>query len=606
MKRILHAVEAWMDDFKIKNKFYILYILCVLVPLIVTDSAVFSVVMKSEREAREHEMANIANAVAYSISNTVNNAAEIGKSIYTSKYINRFLANTYSDPLDYVVSYQDFFKDTLFESGLGMNNMVITMYADNDMIVNGGKVCNMKEIRGTEVYRYFQDNGLNKGLYFQYDDSRAPSVEPQRRMLFFQKLDFYAENNMEKVLLINIDYSAVNRTLEKMNYDTDVFICQGDKIVLSNGRYSSIGKEFQTFDQTGRVGYCQELEFYGMDLDIYVMQPKRQLWTEIRKNLPLIGFLIVVNAILPLLLVRGFNRSFTQRISELSKVFETVGGEHLVPISYVRGKDEIGSLMSNYNRMVARTNELIQIVYKNKIKEQEMLVERQNAELLALHSQINPHFLFNALESIRMRSLLKEENETADMVEKLAIMQRQYVDWGNDSVEIEQELEFVKAYLSLQKYRFGDRLNYNLEIDPECAQIRIPKLTIVTFVENACVHGIESKASPGWIFVRAYKREEQLYIEIEDTGSGIEEQKLYQMQHDMQNADIEMLKNKKSVGMLNACLRLKMYTEDHVCFEIEGEEGVGTWITICIPMEYLSFAEGCVNGPVCKRGKEIC
>ena len=83
MKRILHAVEAWMDDFKIKNKFYILYILCVLVPLIVTDSAVFSVVMKSEREAREHEMANIANAVAYSISNTVNNAAEIGKSILT-------------------------------------------------------------------------------------------------------------------------------------------------------------------------------------------------------------------------------------------------------------------------------------------------------------------------------------------------------------------------------------------------------------------------------------------------------------------------------------------------------------------------------------------
>ena len=200
-------------------------------------------------------------------------------------------------------------------------------------------------------------------------------------------------------------------------------------------------------------------------------------------------------------------------------------------------------MIRTYHRRVKRTNELIQTVYKNKIKEQEILVGRKNAELLALQSQINPHFLFNALESIRMRSLLKKENETADMVEKLAIMQRQYVDWGNDSVEIEQELEFVKAYLSLQKSRFGDRLNY--------------------------------------------KQEEQLCIEIEDTGSGIEEQKLYQMQHDMQNADIEMLKNKKSVGMLNACLRLKMCTEDHVCFEIEGEEGVGTWITICIPMEYL-------------------
>ena len=587
MKRILHAVEVWMDDFKIKNKFYILYILCVLVPLIVTDSAVFSVVMKSEREAREHEMANIANAVAYSISNTVNNAAEIGKSIYTSKYINRFLANTYNDPLDYVVSYQDFFKDTLFESGLGMNNMVITMYADNDTIVNGGKVCNMKEIRGTEVYRYFQDNGLNKGLYFQYDDSRAPSVEPQRRMLFFQRLDFYAENNMEKVLLINIDYSAVNRTLEKMNYDTDVFICQGDKIVLSNGRYSSIGKEFQTFDQMGRVGYCQELEFYGMNLDIYVMQPKRQLWTEIRKNLPLIGFLIVVNAILPLLLVRGFNRSFTQRISELSKVFETVGGEHLVPISYVRGKDEIGSLMRNYNRMVARTNELIQIVYKNKIKEQEMLVERQNAELLALHSQINPHFLFNALESIRMHSILKNENETADMVEKLAVMQRQYVEWGEDSVTIEQEVEFVKAYLALQKYRFGERLSYQIEIDEECRKRKVPKLTLVTFVENACVHGIESKASPGWIFVRVYEQNELICMEIEDTGNGMEEGKRQELLENMRNADIEMLKKKGRVGIVNACLRLKMVSENKVKIDLDGEEGVGTLITIWMPLEYM-------------------
>ena len=543
MKRILHAVEAWMDDFKIKNKFYILYILCVLVPLIVTDSAVFSVVMKSEREAREHEMANIANAVAYSISNTVNNAAEIGKSIYTSKYINRFLANTYSDPLEYVVSY-----------------------------------------RGTEVYRYFQDNGLNKGLYFQYDDSRAPSVEPQRRMLFFQKLDFYAENNMEKVLLINIDYSAVNRTLEKMNYDTDVFICQGDKIVLSNGRYSSIGKEFQTFDQTGRVGYCQELEFYGMDLDIYVMQPKRQLWTEIRKNLPLIGFLIVVNAILPLLLVRGFNRSFTQRISELSKVFETVGGEHLVPISYVRGKDEIGSLMSNYNRMVARTNELIQIVYKNKIKEQEMLVERQNAELLALHSQINPHFLFNALESIRMHSLLKNEYETADMVEKLALMQRQYVEWGNDSVEIRREMEFVRAYLGLQKYRFGERLSYSLEVEEDCLDIKIPKMTVVTFVENACVHGIEAKTAPGWIFVRICQKQKALYLEVEDTGCGMDASQMQELKERMLNASIDMLKDGGRVGIINACLRLKMVFGEQVAFDIEGEQGVGTTVSIRMPL----------------------
>lgn len=153
--------------------------------------------------------------------------------------------------------------------------------------------------------------------------------------------------------------------------------------------------------------------------------------------------------------------------------------------------------MCNYNRMVRRVNSLIQTIYIAKMKEQEMLVARQNAELLALHSQINPHFLFNALESIRMHSILKNEYETAEMVERLALLQRQYLEWGNDFVKIKVEMEFVEAYLDLQKYRFGDRLNYELDIDENCENCRIPKLTVVTFVENACVHGIESKSKPG-------------------------------------------------------------------------------------------------------------
>lgn len=88
-------------------------------------------------------------------------------------------------------------------------------------------------------------------------------------------------------------------------------------------------------------------------------------------------------------------------------MFKSVDSEQLVPMRHEGGKDEIGSMVRSYNRMAARTNELIQTVYKNKLVEQEMLVSRKNAELLALHSQINPHFLFNALESIRMHSILK-------------------------------------------------------------------------------------------------------------------------------------------------------------------------------------------------------
>ena len=250
-------------------------------------------------------------------------------------------------------------------------------------------------------------------------------------------------------------------------------------------------------------------------------------------------------------------------------------------------KDEIGSMIKNYNRMVSRTNELIQTVYKNKLKEQEMLVSQKNAELLALHSQINPHFLFNALESIRMHSLLKRENETADMVEKLAIMQRQYVDWGNDAVTVAKECEFVKAYLALQKYRFGERLNYNIDIEADCMECQVPKLTLVTFVENACVHGIESKAAPGWIFVRIFKKAGFMHIEVEDTGSGIDPDALEKMKSNMKNADIDMLKTGGRVGVINACLRIKMVTESKAVFDVDSEEGCGTTVMIKIPETYL-------------------
>ncbi len=585
ISRIRVALEAYIDNLSIKKKFIQLYIFCVLVPLIITDSVVLYIVGSMEQQRQYHEMANIANAVSYNISALVDNAGEIAKSMYTNKSVNRFLEKKYESSSEYYMAYRDFFQDSTLENVLGMNQITFTMYTDNDTILKGGKVDNMSNLKNTVGYQQWLERGDKEGLFFVYENEGYANVY-KRKVMLLQNLNFFSSDH-EKMLKIEFDYNSMMRMFRKMKYDNEVLICEGDHIVLGNGHFGGAGYDFEQLTVQQKMGYKQTVTIHGARLDIYVMKSSSSVWNKIIRLLSILGLLVVINVILPMGLVVLLNHSFTKRISGLSKVFQSVNGEHLVMMAHENSKDEIGSMIRNYNRMVKRTNELIQTVYKNKIKEQEILVGRKNAELLALQSQINPHFLFNALESIRMRSLLKKENETADMVEKLAIMQRQYVDWGNDSVQIEQELEFVKAYLSLQKYRFGDRLNYNLDIDPECMQIRIPKLTIVTFVENACVHGIESKASPGWIFVRVYKKDGQLWIEIEDTGSGIEEQKLRQLQQDMQNADIEMLKNKKSVGMLNACLRLKMRTENHVSFEIEGEEGAGTWITIRIPMEYL-------------------
>ena len=585
-KGIKSRIENTLDNFTVKRKLLIVYVFCMIVPLVITDSVILGIVLKSEQRARLHEMENIANAVEYNLLSEADSASKYAKSIYISKYLDNFLNRQYESDLEYVAHYQKLFKDTLLNVGASQSNMQIRIYADNDTIVNGAEFKKLDKILTKNWYRYMIENELERGLYFEYDEEDTYVSKSNRKIYFFQKMNYYQDTN--NVLVLEIDYRSMIRMLEGMKYDSVVYICDGDQIVLSNGKEGEASKDFAVLKERKDIGYSERVSIYGKDLEICVLNSTKSVWEKILHQLPMILVLIFANVLLPLFMVYLINHSFTVRIGELSAIFQRVDEEHLEEIADPKGLDEIGSLMRNYNRMARRVNELIQIVYKNRIKEQEMVVAKQNAELLALHSQINPHFLFNALESIRMHSIIKKELETADMVQKLAVMQRQYVEWQEDAISIAREMDFVEAYLGLQKYRFGDRLSYELDMDTGCEQFQIPKLSIVTFVENACVHGIESKGTSGWIFVRIFKENENLCLEIEDTGSGMDEEQAKTLLARMTNANINMLKSKGRVGIVNACLRLKIITNDEVYFELESEEGIGTLIQIQIPCRYLT------------------
>ena len=583
-KKLIVCIENRLDNFTIKKKLIIMYVFCVIVPLVITDSVLLGIVLGTEKRTRQHEMENIANAVRYNLSSEVEGASKLAKGIYTSRYIDDVLNHQYESELEYVSSYQEFFKDTLIGVGASQSNMQIKMYADNATIINGAEFQKIDQILDKDWYRYMQKNELESGLYFEYDGKEKLISKSSRKIIFFQKMNFYKES--KNVLVIELDYRSMVKMFGKMNYDSIVYVCDGNKIVLSNGENSDASTEFADFDNMESVGYSEEINIYGKNLTLYVLTKKSQ-FINIIQHFPYIFVLIFVNVLLPFCMVYLINNSFTVRIHELSEVFDRVDEEHLEQIQNPKGQDEVGNLMRNYNKMAQRVNSLIQIVYKNYIQEQKMIVARQKAELLALHSQINPHFLFNALESIRMHSIIKKEMETADMVQKLAIMQRQYVEWQEDTIEIDREMDFVDAYLGLQKYRFGDRLSYKLEVEEDCKKFQIPKLTIVTFVENACVHGIESKTTAGWIFVRISVDNNNLCLEIEDTGNGMDEEETITLLKRMREANIDMLKMKGRVGIVNACLRLKMLTDDKVHFELDSEKGIGTIIQIRIPCQYV-------------------
>jgi two-component system, sensor histidine kinase YesM len=574
---------------KIKKKLKVLYVYCVLIPLILTDSVILYMVTFAEYRSIQSKMENIASAVQYNLIYDIDTAANTTKKIYMNKYVNQFMDKSYESELDYYLNYQTFMKDSLFDSGIGISDSKVTMYGDNPTIINGGEFWRLETVRTQEWYEYLINTEKDAILFAYYDDSKSPAVEGKRRISFIRKLNFYQRDGCEKVVKLDMDYNTMVRGFVKMNYEAPVYVCYRNKILLSNSGYTNGGIDFEEFGLQKEVGFTNTITVYGMDLQIYVLKPQTLVLKQILNHVPIILLLILINVVLPGVFMRLINRSFTERLEELSETFNRIDEEKLAEIENIRGKDEIGLVMQNYNRMVATINKLIQTVYIDRLREQEINLERQNAELLALQSQINPHFMFNALESIRMHSVLKKEYETAFMVERLAIMGRQNFDWGTDFITVKEEMDFVEAYLQLQKYRFGDRLSYELDICEECMDYKIPKLTIVTFVENSCVHGIEEKAAPGWIFVRIYRREDWFYIEIEDTGGGIEEIALNELKEKINRASIKELKNKKGIGMLNACLRLKMATNNKVSFDVESEVLVGTIIVIKIP--YLTISK---------------
>lgn len=591
MRKWLVKLERWMNNYKLNKKLLFLYVVCVLLPLIVTDSVVIYIALHTEEVKQQHMMENDVNAVQFSFSNSIESAASVVKAVDTNEYIDNFLNEKYESSLSYFVACNKA-KNLLFNNNIGGDSSRMTIYADNETITNGGKFSRLSSIKDEEWYQYMVQTGCNTCVYTYYDQSRSPVVGAKRKILFLRRMNCYG-SGCEKVVKIELDYSALVRGLVKMNYESPIYICSDGKILYSNdGKSSSTGMDFLPFIYEDQVGYEKEMTVYGKTLQIYALKSKTNIVDSMLQNAPLILLLVLINAVFPLTFMVAINRSLTTRIRELGQAFESVDQDRLVSIACVRGKDEIGALMQNYNRMVDRTNELIQTVYKDRLKKQEMDIARQHAELLALHSQINPHFLFNALESIRMHSIIKQEYETADMVSKLAVMTRQNVDWGEELVEIRREMEFVEAYLGLQKYRFGDRLSYQLDVAEDCRELRLPKLTVVTFVENACVHGIERKTTPGWIFVRISRDEEELCIEVEDTGDGMDEQTVEILNEKLQNPSIEQLKDKSRVGMLNASLRIKMLTSGNYRISIESEQGVGTMIQLRLSLEALMNSKG--------------
>lgn len=580
-------IRAYIGNIKLNKKFLLMYVFGIILPLVITDAFLFQSIYEAELGNQRSYRDNAIDAYATTLRDILEYDSDVATAIDLNKELNTFINTKYDMPYGYFNSYMFTVSSSFFATLSDINQDRIVIYSDNDTMMSGHYFHNIKEVENERWYIEFSQEDVYEAAYAYFDRApRFPSADKDR-FIYVRKMNT-TKSDVKKIITIEHRRTRLPNKVKETPEDCSMYICCDDYVLYASDNTNPSIYDIKQKAKKTSYATVKDFNMYGNTFTIYAISEELTILSVIKSNVPITILLIILTLILPLLFIKFIERSITERISILGKAFGERGKEYFQPIKEISGSDEISDLMHNYNRIVEINNELTNTIYKDKLREQESDIARKNAELLALQSQINPHFLFNALESIRMHSILKGENETAEMVQRLAVMQRQNVEWHEDAVKIEDEEELIDTYLQLQSYRFGDRISYNIEIDDDCKDILIPKLTLVTFVENACIHGIESKATQGWIFVRVYKTDTDLMIEVEDTGDGLEEKEAEKLQKLMNTVTIDAIKKTRHVGSLNACLRIKMMFKDRAKFMIETEKGIGTSIIISIPIDLIT------------------
>lgn len=242
------------------------------------------------------------------------------------------------------------------------------------------------------------------------------------------------------------------------------------------------------------------------------------------------------------------------------------------------GNDEIGTLGERFKEMIAKINHLINREYK-------LEIENKTNQLKALQSQLNPHFLYNALQSIGTLALKNNVPQVYTLVTHLSKIMRYGMNIDEDLVPLTKEIDYTKAFLLLQKERFGDQFEYTLQVNKEDLFITVPKMILQPIIENYFKHGFDRSSDKiGHLTIIVKREQNQLVMTVQDNGNGITEMRLNEIYQSL-NQDHQRKLSGTNIGLRNVYLRLKLYFGEQASLLIENHEDGGTLITIKLPVE---------------------
>lgn len=567
MRQYLKDKLGEFMDIKFRHKLIITYIFVGVIPILVLGTFCYR---RSRQQLIERERSNINDYMQQAVS-TMNNQMQIYDNLSNYLSCNQSLGRIVGYPYEsYYQMYEPFKRelDPLLASLKYFHKDVVkqvTIYTNNKIEPYNNTIAPISEIENTNWYNKVKDS--KNVLWFA--DVKTRETYSCRIMPQVKKY------NCEGILYINVDYDAFFQSFENMSSSNfGVFIADGEGTVLY---------EYQKFEEQNeslKLDYSQlagkKLKDYTVmqtsaaydDWMVYVYKPNRLLLEDVWQMVCGIIAVAIGCIAVSIIVVQVISNLMVSGIEELTANMAKVEAGHMEINVTSESKDEVGELIRGFGKMIDEINRLIKEVYQSKIAQKEY-------EMKALQAQINPHFLYNSLSLINWKALESEQIDISKITLLLSSFYRTALNKGRNTLKIKDEISNVQAYIDIQLIMHDYEFDVEVDVEDKILEYETLNLILQPLIENAIDHGIDLlEERRGKISVIGRQEEDKIYLIVEDNGVGMEQEK----------ADLIITQASKGYGVRNVNERIKLYYGKEYSIKVVSQVGVGTKITICIPV----------------------
>jgi len=566
-----------------RQKLIVTSLLCLVLPSLIT-LILTGVYTKNELRSKAADKAEQAMGVAdLYVSNLIRdminafNAIQYDSEMITylrvafNKYnhnephdIDFFSYKQISEKLDHL----SFFGGQTYVTIMLPNGLLITNYStyNNDMgsLYGQGWVQQLAESPvNTTFWTGLQSN------YIRSDAERTPHL-----VTIARTFQLYA-NSPNALIILSKPEEQFRQVFAQYAADPLLMLVDADGKIISHTEREQVGlllrdtvqridSDVVKWQGQDYISTTRTLSYGGWSLRS--LTPSRSVTARISNLFNYVSILQVLFFLLFSLVLFYLLRQLTKPIMRLSRTASKVEMGDLNVRSHVSGRDEIGYLGQAFDRMLDQVKAMIRQVEEEQNR-------KRMAELELLQAQINPHFLFNTLNSIRLQALLKEEEEIAATIGSLATLLRMTINRNNEFVALHEEVDTVEQYMRLMNFRHQDHVRLTTNLASDTLLESIPRFTLQPLIENAYIHGLQQKN--GEISISAWRSAQYLYIRIADDGVGMSASKLLEVR---QGSPVS------GIGIKNVNERLKIIYGEPYTMELESSPGHGLTLTLQIPL----------------------